>query len=120
MRTSGLGGVLTKYDWAKKHVHDFERAADDFRQANPYTVGRKVNDQTGDITYFVESVPEIPSELSLRFGDSVHNLRSTLDHLAHALVFAAGGAPDNHTCFPIFDTSTAYTSLSRSKVPGLG
>ena len=34
-------------------------------------------------------------------GDCVHNLRAALDYLAHELVRANGGTPDDHTQFPV-------------------
>jgi hypothetical protein len=111
--------VLTKYEWAKKHVDNFEVAVDHFRRSNPHTVRRKDNVQAGYVTYCVENVPVIPDELPLMLGDAIHNLRSTLDYLARELVVVAGGTPDKYTSFPIFDSAKAYVELSRSKVPSL-
>jgi hypothetical protein len=117
---TALDRVLAKYNWAKQHVDKFEVAVDDFRRNNPYSIRRKNDVERGQVTFYVESVPAIPDALSFMLGDALHNLRSTLDHLASALVVAAGGTPDSHTCFPIFDTSKAYEDLSRSRVKGLG
>ncbi len=111
--------VLVKYDWAQKHVNEVNTAIDLFRDSNPYPVGTKVNDETGQVTYFVENIPAIDDKIPLRFGDAIHNLRSTLDYLAQALVIKAGGTPDKHTAFPIYDTPEAYKSMSRGKIVGL-
>jgi hypothetical protein len=39
--------VLAKYDWAQKHVSDFEAAVENFRSSNPHTIGREDNAETG-------------------------------------------------------------------------
>jgi hypothetical protein len=52
-------------------------------------------------------------------GDVIHNLRSTLDHLAFALVSAAGGTPDKYISFPIFDSLKAYTDLAPGRLKGV-
>jgi hypothetical protein len=57
----------------------------------------------------------------MRFGDAVHNLRSTLDHLARALVEATGGTVDErNTSFPICNFAKDYKSRARASVKGLG
>ena len=52
-------------------------------------------------------------------GEVIHNLRSTLDHLASALVSAAGGTPDKYISFPIFDSLKAYTDFSPDRLKGV-
>jgi hypothetical protein len=112
--------VLTKYNWAKEHVDNLEAAIDRLREEHPDAFRRKRDDQTGEIVYYVASVPEIPDEIRLKLGDAVHNLRSTLDHLVCALVSAADPSNDcGYTSFPIFDTPEAYQTTVRSKVPSL-
>lgn len=39
--------------------------------------------------------------LGLLVGEVVHQLRSALDHLAYALVLAAGNTPTRSTAFPV-------------------
>lgn len=112
--------VLIKYDWAKQHIKNLESAVDRFRQANANAIGRKYDFEAGEVIFYVAYAPVVPDDLRLMLGDALHNLRSTLDHLACALVSAADPTNDcSHTSFPIFDTAEAYQSTSRSKVPGL-
>lgn len=50
-----------------------------------------------------------PLRIALLVGDAVHNMRSTLDHLACALVLAKGNKPvvgSGGTQFPIFSSAT--------------
>lgn len=42
-----------------------------------------------------------PIMLSVLVGEVVHQLRSALDHLAYALVQAAGNCPTRFTAFPV-------------------
>jgi hypothetical protein len=112
--------VLEKYRWAQKHVDNFDTAVADFRRANPHAIRKKYNLEAGSVTYHVGSVPDIDPELQMRFGDAIHNLRSTLDHLARALVEATDVLFDEEkTSFPIGDFAKDYKSLARAKVKGL-
>jgi hypothetical protein len=111
--------VLAKYDWAKTHVDDFEAAVDDFRRSNPHTIGREDNVKTGQARFYVRQVPAIPNELAFMLGDVLHNLRSTLDHLAYSLVVAAGGKPNRCTSFPIGELAKDFKGLAKRNVPDL-
>jgi hypothetical protein len=111
--------VLAKYDWAQKHVNDFEAAVMNFWRSNPHTIGREDNVETGHVHFYVQQVPVIPDELAFMLGDTLHNLRSTLDHLAYALVIAAGGTPDRDTSFPICNCAKDFPGLSRRHIPRL-
>lgn len=46
--------------------------------------------------------PPVPLEWAVVLGEMMFDLRSALDHLAHALVIAGGGTPTGRTEFPIF------------------
>ncbi|MGO9316845.1 MAG: hypothetical protein ACLPXT_02425 [Terracidiphilus sp.] len=112
--------VLAKYEWAKKQVNELEDAVDDFRRTNRYDIRRHDDIERGTATFWIDAVPPIPDSISLKIGDALHNLRSTLDHLAWSLVEAAGSIPDAHTSFPIFDTPKTYIAMSRGRVKGIG
>ena len=51
--------------------------------------------------YRAGDVPELDDRWALVLGDCAHNLRSALDYLAHELVRANGGNPDEDTEFPV-------------------
>jgi hypothetical protein len=111
--------LFDKFDWAKRRCDELEAAVEDFRRTQPYKIAHRRNDERGEITFYVEKVPELPVSLALLLGDVVHNLRSTLDHLAVALVSAAGGTPDKYVSFPVFDSLKAYNDLSRDRLKGV-
>lgn len=114
------GRLLVKYEWAKNHIDNLEVAVEDFRGSHPHTISHTQNVDRDEVTFFVSKVADIPDSLALMLGDAIHNLRGTLDHLASALVSAAGGTPDKYTSFPIFDTYDAYKNLSRDRLKGVG
>jgi hypothetical protein len=112
--------VLAKYEWADKHVKNFESAVLEFRRDNPHVVGRKRDLESGRVVDYVENVPVIDSELSMKFGDAIHNLRSTLDHLARALAEATGTPFDvKKTSFPVSNEAKDYKSRARACIVGL-
>jgi hypothetical protein len=120
MPTGALyGRVLAKCDWAQKHIDDFNVAVDRFRNANRDIVQPDVDPQTGDVSYRLALVPEVPVEVALTLGDALHNLRSALDYLAWGMVEAVGLRPTKYTAFPIFDASNGYTSGVAGKIQGL-
>src|SRR5262245_23363930 len=52
-------------------------------------------------------------------GDTVHNLRSALDHLAWQLVEANGGAPTDKTAFPMSNSADAFESARGRQMKGI-
>jgi hypothetical protein len=114
------GELLAKYDWAKKHFDNFEASLEVFKKTSPCGVRREQDPQSGEIVFYALSVPSIPPELLLIAGDAIHNLRSTLDHLAWKLVEANGSTPTEATSLPIFDTPEKYKTGVARKVKGMG
>ena len=73
--------ILEKFNWAEKHINDFKSSVDAFRDANRDHVATNTDEQTGDVTYYIKSVPEVPDPIRLILGDAIHSLRSTLDYV---------------------------------------
>jgi hypothetical protein len=111
--------LMNKFSWASRRCGELEAAVEDFRRTQPYKISHRRDDARGEVTFFVEEVPELPVSLTLLLGDVIHNLRSKLDHLADALVSAAGGTPDKITSFPIFESLNAYQDHSRKRLDGV-
>jgi hypothetical protein len=106
--------VLDKYDWAVKHVDKFKVAHREWRDANPIAVRTEKNPESGEVTYYVENVPTVPSSLPLIAGDALQCFRGALDYLACGLVEVV--TPD--TKFPIAHNADAYKSSLGRLVPG--
>jgi hypothetical protein len=73
-------------------------------EPRPYDFSLHIDPKSGDHTIYAEIVEPPPPMLSVIVGDVLHNLRSSLDHLAWELVIRAGGKPGRQTYFPICDT----------------
>ena len=98
-----MDSVLLKANWASDHIEELDRALETFFDTNPYVVHTKKDVQTLEHVYYYGGCSPYPREVIGHVGDALHNLRSSLDHLAWQLVIANGGSPAGHTCFPICD-----------------
>jgi|SRR5580704_3789732 hypothetical protein len=110
--------VVSKIDWADKHINDFRRAAYDFAGTDPYGTVVKTDPQTGKRVYTVTKMTPIPAHLRMIAGDAIQNLRSALDYLACGLVrMATKAEPSKYVCFPISEskplTKEQHTAFSR-------
>lgn len=114
--TDPLRGPLRKVDRAKQHIEDLERKVGEFADRNPYRIVVEPSFNPGNtamISLAVRIREETPDELALLVGDALHNLRSSLDHLACCLV--PGGTSDPDCSFPFAKSEQAFeqTILSR-------
>ena len=114
--------VLSKFNWANIHIENFQRILDAFKtnETNSHPFGIKRDAEVGTASYYVLSTPEIPVELRLIFGDALHSLRGTLDHLICKMVEAVGGRSVRQTKFPICDSASEYHAGFERRVPGVG
>lgn len=111
--------IRLKVDRARKHFHDLKVEIDSFLATNPYVIGTKRNLQTQQLIYFLEEVHQTPLEISTILGDTIHNLRSALDHLAYQLVWLeTGKIPSDHIYFPIADDAVKYQQKRQHQVKG--
>jgi hypothetical protein len=110
--------LLHKVRRAETHKKELNTAWDAFLEKDPYPVKFRDDPTTGDRIYYLASVRDVPEEFALIVGDSIHNLRSSLDHLAHRLVAIHGkGETKIKVDFPIAATFERYKSR-RAKLIG--
>jgi hypothetical protein len=112
--------VWAKYERAQKHIDDLRIAVGEFGNANRNHVGRKTDEKTGDVIYYLKSVPIVPDSISLMLGDAIHNLHSSLDYLAHAIVRPVGDRAIKDTKFPIRDTAEGFNAALPGCIQGAG
>ena len=74
-----------KLDRAREHIDAAKDAVDALIKTQPYALGRELEDEGAKHVYRFTRYSDPPLEIGLRVGDAVHNLRSSLDHLALAL-----------------------------------
>lgn len=114
--------IRLKLSRAEKHLGDLDAAIRLFCESKPYVLVSKPHPVTeiDHIRLIAESVQPIPSEIGLIIGDTVHNLRSALDHLIHQLVLANGETASRDTEFPIIDPAKQYkTAIHGRKIQGI-
>ncbi len=118
-----LERLTAKAKWADKQIVELDRLlkAEFPGGHSPKYPIRSEDDLTaGERTYYCDSVPDIPIDVSLLAGDVLQNLRSSLDHLACHLVEIAGNEVSSQTCFPIADTADEYMAKTfRRKIKGM-
>jgi hypothetical protein len=107
--------VLDKYDWAEKHIQKLSSVSRKLSKANPIKLSQRVDAKTGEVSYSVDKVPNIPSSVPLIAGDVLHSLRGALDYLACGLIEVV--TPDAK--FPIAHSAEAYKSSLGRVVPGI-
>lgn len=111
--------VLLKADWAKEHLTDLEEEVTGWLEANRDIVGCDTDSQSGEKTYKIVNLNNLPERIPLLIGDVIQNLRSCLDHLTWAL--AGGSAPNaRNVIFPVSEAPEQYMSAVAKRVGHVG
>jgi hypothetical protein len=115
-----IQSVRLKIERAKEHITQLERAISEFRDSHPYTLVPKQKPEIEHTALCVGEVLPVPGRISTIIGDTVHNLRSSLDYLAWQLIEAGGGTPGRGTYFPISESVEKYTSaIAKGTIKGM-
>jgi hypothetical protein len=117
-----MDAVRLKADWAHDHITDLDRAMELFfdTQPSPFRIEKEIDSQTSEYVYRFRGASPYPRDIVGHVGDALHNLRSSLDHLAWQLVLAAGTElPGVHTCFPIWDPAKRGPKFLKKSVQGM-
>lgn len=119
--THPLDGCRAKIQRAKEGIDNLHREATDFyRNSELYKViGRH---QNGGLEYALVAFgnPEVPDRFAILAGEIIHHLRSSLDHLIHALVIQNGKTPSNSNQFPICSSSEKFENArKRGQIKGV-
>lgn len=106
-----LTGFSLKLSRAEEHLKALQGEIEGFVQSDFYeTVADR--DYKGRLVARLKNVKQPPAQLSLLIGDCVHNLRSSLDHLAYGLASThTQPLPVDYaktSAFPIFRTGPLY------------
>jgi hypothetical protein len=113
-----LTGARSKIERAKKHIGDLDRERVAFLETDPYICISHFDAEECRTDYVLGPLPFMPVQLALIAGDTIHNLRTSLDHLACELVRDAGH-PVGHVCFPICKSAKEYIAKSDEKTKGM-
>ncbi len=78
------------------------------------SIAHEVREDTNEQAWvFQGKTPEVPIVWSVRLGEILYNLRSTLDHLVWQLVLANGENPGRHNAFPIVNAAVDWQKEER-------
>jgi hypothetical protein len=114
-----IGGLLAKLERADKHIFDLTELRDDWKEGEEDRIGIEDDPNTRDRIYKVINIPPIPEDIPLITGDAVHNIRSALDHLAHALMVLSKRSPGpfDRVQFPIAVNSKKFETV-KTRIKG--
>ncbi len=111
--------IQSKIVRARAHISALEVSIESFRRSRPLELGWRDSADGSERTFFLKTVPLVPIEIPLVAGDAIHNIRSSLDHLAYELVKVNGRNPTLDTCFPVFVSAQKFQSGAKRKIDGM-
>jgi hypothetical protein len=113
LRMDPKGRPDLKVKRAREHFAELEHAIDAYRAGGNFHVEQTANGRSIDFTLRIDFAAPV-EDWALVFGDSVHNLRAALDHLAWQL----DAKPGKDSEFPIFvKPPTKWPPPSVAKMP---
>ena len=110
-----LDGCWAKLERAKESIQGIDQEATAFFSSDPppFRVVREHRDR--DYVFLAYGEPEVPLRFSVLAGEIVHHLRSSFDHLIHALVIKSGNAPTRRHQFPICSTENNFQDACKKE-----
>jgi len=102
-----LAGVYAKLDRGLDHLKELERQEGAFIASDPYSIVEQVDAETGWHIFTAQVRDNPPLELGIIAGETVHQFRSSLDHLLTAAARLRSPRANN-VKFPLFHTSECF------------
>lgn len=101
---ASLDGCWAKLDRAKEQIDVLNQELREYVESKPYGISDEPEHWPGDrFVWRFRDVTEPPIRFGVMFGEIVHNLRSTLDHLIYQLVRLNRKKPYPGNSFPVHD-----------------
>lgn len=106
-----------KIERADHHIHQLADQIRAFSQSDFYTIGAERNPDSGVYELKLRITNTFSTASALIIGDAVHNLSSSLDYIATAVV----GSADNRISFPMdedrrgLERSKSFQAISRTR-----
>lgn len=109
-----LNAVRLKLHRAQEHLEVLHSGVQAFLWRDAYGARVELDAQTNELVVITIVREQPPPTWGPLFGDLIHNLRSTLDHLAIALVLANKPTANTRSnAFPIFDKDPSRPKASK-------
>ena len=116
-------GIDAKIQRADDQIQTLAEEMDVLRSKIKLAVKREIDNEDADKEWWIyrgEPVGERTAS-SIRIGEILHNLRSSLDYHVWQLVLANGQKPGAHNAFPISDGKDKWEkALSNGRLKGVG
>jgi hypothetical protein len=107
--------VQQKLFHARMHFEVCKTEMQEYFDSVPAKMVRDADSSSDHPTFSLQIAKPIPARLVLLVGDSLQNLRSTLDYLVWELVLAAKNVPSKKNMFPVCNSSDIFKDALRSK-----
>ena len=115
-----LEGIYAKLHRAQDQIEQLSRDIANSCETLRLSFSEELRPDVGDrIWIFRGETPVVPIEYSVRLGEIVYNLRSSLDQLIWQLVHANYKAPSHRNEFPIFDDESRFNKVVKTKLAGV-
>jgi hypothetical protein len=106
-------GCRLKLLRAKDHIDALGNFAYTWGQSHPPTVTIEPKEGPGQDRVIRAHFEPFPAYAGLLVGDALHNLRSSLDHLAYLLALRGGGTIVGRPEFPIFRSKADFHRIDK-------
>jgi len=80
-----LAGSWAKIDRAHRHRAELDRAIAEWLDSKPYTLRTEPDGAPDHYVIRLDGLPRVPLAIGAIVGDTIHNLRSALDHLVYRI-----------------------------------
>ena len=114
-----IDGVRAKMLRAQQQLTCLEGDITRYGQFVEGQICHEVDVAAGRQTWVYRGENDVPVEFSVRVGEVIHNLRSSLDHLITQLVLENGQQPTTRNAFPIFRSKEQYEKDAKRMLQGL-
>ena len=115
-----LEGINAKLQRVQDQIEQLSRDIASSCETLRLSFSEELRPDVGDrIWIFRGETPVVPIEYSVRLGEIVYNLRSSLDQLIWQLVHANYKAPSHRNEFPIFDDESRFNNVVKTKLAGV-
>lgn len=113
--------VRVRIDRAVKHINEFGLVSSAYLRESPFATRTESYTENGKegLRFFFQVNKKLPPSLGVIAGDSIHNLRASLDNIVWALgkVYPSTdtSADANRLAFPVCDTAEQYENTLRRR-----
>jgi hypothetical protein len=111
-----FSGARSKVKWAEQHMARLHDTVVQFLGSGSYKVSIKDDPETQSRFYEIVQTKPLPESLPFLIGDTIHCLRSALDHVTYEIVERGNRVPSQGLIFPIKDTRSEVVDAMKTEI----